>query len=173
MSSEWLTAPVAAARLGTTAPTVRALIRDDDLRGRLEQRGSRTHWYANAADVDRFLSEHGRYDRRRDRVAGEILERVADRIETEVEARFDTVATGIIARLDALEAELAARERPARAVPVNPERRSDATDNEAAESLREEAERARSNATAHMLAALEEIGRAQQLDNRAAQRPQP
>jgi len=55
----------AAARLGTTAPTVRSLIERGLLTGRQEQRGARFVWLVEVSSIDAYLREHGEFTRRR------------------------------------------------------------------------------------------------------------
>ena len=62
-----LTVAEAAEALGTSAQTVRALLRTGELPGRKQPRGGRHVWVPSRSGVDAFLSEHGRLDVRRRR----------------------------------------------------------------------------------------------------------
>ena len=55
----------AAAALGTSPQTVRALLRNGELDGRRVPRGTRDVWVPSRKGVDAFLSRHGRLDGRR------------------------------------------------------------------------------------------------------------
>lgn len=54
----------AAARLGTTVPTVGKLIRQGKLSARQEPRGQlgRFRWRIDSSSIDKYLAAHGRYD---------------------------------------------------------------------------------------------------------------
>lgn len=60
-----LTVAEAAALLGTSAQTVRKLLRDGDLSGRKQAWGRRFVWIASRKGVDELLARHGRLDGRR------------------------------------------------------------------------------------------------------------
>lgn len=62
MGGDDLTVPEAAAALGTSPQTVRALLRKGELRGRKTPWGNRYVWVASQQSVDEFISEHGRLD---------------------------------------------------------------------------------------------------------------
>src|SRR3954465_11531413 len=63
--SDDLTVAEAAAALETTPQTVRALLRNGDLKGRKQAWGSRFVWVPSRKGVDEFLSQHGRLEGRR------------------------------------------------------------------------------------------------------------
>src|SRR3954465_9731761 len=63
--SDDLTVAEAAAALETTPQTVRALLRNGDLRGRKQAWGSRFVWVPSRKGVDEFLSQNGRLEGRR------------------------------------------------------------------------------------------------------------
>ena len=65
--SDDLTVTEAAEALGTSAQTVRALLRKGELRGRRQAWGTRYVWVPSQKGVDEFLSQHGRLDGRRRR----------------------------------------------------------------------------------------------------------
>ena len=69
MGRDDLTVPEAAAELGTSPQTVRALLRKGDLGGRKEPWGNRYLWVTSRNDVDAFLAVHGRLDGHRRRRA--------------------------------------------------------------------------------------------------------
>jgi hypothetical protein len=52
-------------RLSTTAPTVRSLAERGILKGRKEGRGAGFVWRIDDGSIDRYLEEHGPFDRRR------------------------------------------------------------------------------------------------------------
>jgi len=62
---EWLSTSQAATMLGTTPPTIRALLAAGTLRGRAVPRGQRWRWSIERLTVEAHLSEHGRYDENR------------------------------------------------------------------------------------------------------------
>jgi len=57
-----MTTTQAAGVLGTTPPTIRALIRAKKLCASRESRGSSFHWFIDKESVQKFLATHGRYD---------------------------------------------------------------------------------------------------------------
>src|SRR3954467_10236415 len=57
-----LTVAEAAAALGTSAQTVRTLLRDGELSGRKQAWGSRFVWVPSRKGVDDFLSQYGRLE---------------------------------------------------------------------------------------------------------------
>jgi excisionase family DNA binding protein len=63
--SDDLTVSEAADALGTSAQTVRRLLREGELRGRRQPWGKRFVWVPSRKGVDEFLSQHGRLDGRR------------------------------------------------------------------------------------------------------------
>lgn len=82
-----LTAKAAAARLGTTKPTVRSLIEAETLRATRQTRGSSFRWLIDEDSVEAFLATHGRYDERV-QVARPNLNSIDERLSTlEVEVR--------------------------------------------------------------------------------------
>ena len=80
-----MTTEEAAERLAASKPTVRDLIEKDLLKATREPRGQRFRWLVDRASVDRYLSEHGRFEgRRRGRTSR--LERVEWELSTLREA---------------------------------------------------------------------------------------
>ena len=73
MGRDDLTVPEAAAELGTSPQTVRALLRKGDLGGRKEPWGNRYRWVTSRGDVDAFLAVHGRLDGHRRRRAPPVV----------------------------------------------------------------------------------------------------
>ena len=67
MMSDDLTVREAAEALGTSAQTVRTLLRKGELSGRKQAWGSRYVWVPSRKGVDEFLSQHGRLDGHRRR----------------------------------------------------------------------------------------------------------
>lgn len=79
----------AAEVLGTSRPTVRALIAKGVLEASRESRGTRFSWRVNENSLERFLAEHGRYDGRR-RTGISRLEQV----ESDLSALWDLIERG-------------------------------------------------------------------------------
>ena len=67
-----LTVAEAADALGTSAQTVRTLLRKGELRGRKQAWGTRYVWVPSRKGVDEFLAQHGRLDGRRRHRSGSV-----------------------------------------------------------------------------------------------------
>lgn len=81
-----LTVNEAAEALGTTAQTVRTLLRNGELAGRKQPRGSRHTWIASRKAVDAFLSKHGRFDGERRKKPSRLaqLEQTVEQLQQQV-----------------------------------------------------------------------------------------
>src|SRR4026209_364042 len=72
MVGDDLTVAEAADALGTSAQTVRTLLRKGELRGRKQAWGTRYVWVPSLKGVDEFLAQHGRLDGRRRHRSGRV-----------------------------------------------------------------------------------------------------
>jgi hypothetical protein len=82
-----LSAAETARLLGTTKPTVHALLEKQTLRGVKEQRGTRCAWRVDRDSAESFLGRHGRYDNNRRPRADRLA-----KLEDEVAALRDLLA---------------------------------------------------------------------------------
>jgi excisionase family DNA binding protein len=156
-----LTTKEAAARLGTSKPTVRSLIGAKTLRARKQTRGSRFQWLIDQDSVDAFLASHGRYDEggRSARSLKSIDERVSA-LEGEV-GRMSSLSLPTTDRADS---STSRQLNDARARIVDLEEAL-ARSRTSAE-LQREADEARAEVVEHLLAALAAADRADGLRRR-------
>ena len=94
-----LTTSAAARLLGTSKPTVTALIAKGHLQATRQPRGKLSTWRIDERSVERWLDEHGRYDERnrggRSRLAKLEAEVSALREEVRTLASADQLTTGV------------------------------------------------------------------------------
>lgn len=133
----------AASRLGTTVPTIHALIRDGQLKARQQLWGEsgRFRWRIDSASVDKHLKVHGRYDQPAQKrlTLADRVGRLEDQVRQLLQSP-DPRTTGDRDLADARARIVNLEEALARA--------------DAATDLRQHAETTRSELVAHLTAAL-------------------